>query len=132
MSNPCNNCAFIGNLGADPELIGNSGGSAVAKLRLAVNGRRKIGDQWQDHTTWIYAVAFGRTAEIIEQYCRKGSKVAIQCRYQTSQWEDKDGNKRSSPEFVVESVHLLGSGEQRNASAPSQRRNAGAEDGIPF
>lgn len=98
-----NNCQFIGNLGADPE-VRSVGDSKVANIRIAVN------EKWKDRTTgekrekteWVPVTIWGPVAGIAEQYLRKGSKVFISGKFQTRKWQDKDGNDRYTTEVVVQ------------------------------
>jgi single-strand DNA-binding protein len=62
-----NKVILVGNLGADPEARG-----AVTKLRLATAERRKQGDSWVDHTEWHSVACFGKTAENVAKFCKKG------------------------------------------------------------
>lgn len=98
-----NNCQFIGNLGADPE-VRSVGDSKVANLRIAVNERWKdknTGEK-REKTEWIPVTIWGPVAGIAEQYLRKGSKVFISGKFQTRKWQDKDGNDRYTTEVVVQ------------------------------
>ncbi len=104
-----NKVILIGNLGADPEMRSTGSGMAVCNLRVATSTRRKDRDgNWTDHTEWHNVVVFGRTAENINQYCRKGKQLFIEGRLQTRKWQDRDGNDRYSTEVVGENVKFLG------------------------
>ncbi|MCB9760356.1 MAG: single-stranded DNA-binding protein [Alphaproteobacteria bacterium] len=104
-----NKVILIGNLGQDPELRTTGGGTAVVNLRIATSERRKDRDgNWADHTEWHSVVAFGRTAENVNQYCRKGRQLYIEGRLQTRQWQDRDGNNRYSTEVVADIIRFLG------------------------
>jgi single-strand DNA-binding protein len=129
-----NSVHIIGNLGADPEIRATNSGTSVANLRVAVNGRRKVGDQWEDETTWLTVTAFGREADNIGKYLSKGRKVAVEGRISVRQYEDKDGNRRTATEIVAHRVHFLGGqseGGQRNDRAPAGGGGGGGDD-IPF
>ena len=98
-----NQCSFIGNLGADPE-VRTVGDSKVANLRLAVNERwkdRNTGEK-REKTEWVPVTIWGPVAGIAEQYLRKGSKIFISGKFQTRKWQDKDGNDRYTTEVVVQ------------------------------
>ena len=104
-----NKVILIGNLGQDPELRSTGSGSAVVNLRIATSERRKDRDgNWGDHTEWHSVVAFGRTAENVANFCRKGRQLYIEGRLQTRQWQDRDGNARYSTEVVADNVRFLG------------------------
>jgi single-strand DNA-binding protein len=111
MAGGVNKVILIGNLGADPELRYTSGGSAVADLRLATSRKytTKDGNSKED-TQWHRIVVWGKQAEHCKEYLSKGRQVYVEGRLQTRQWEDRDGNKRSTTEVVAERVQFLGGG----------------------
>ena len=135
-----NKVILVGNLGADPETRNTNSGSTVANLRIATTERRKVGETWEDHTEWHRVVCFGRTAENVAKFCRKGKQLYIEGKISTREWQDKDGNRRWSTEVVADVVRFLGGGgEQRPARAagqvdeayPDPRKRGGGDD-IPF
>lgn len=103
-----NKVILVGHVGRDPELRYTQSGTAVANFSLATNRRRKVNEQWEDETEWHRLVAWGRTAEVVNQYGGKGKQLYIEGRLQTRDWEDRDGNKRYTTEVVVEELKLLG------------------------
>ena len=125
-----NKCILVGNLRRDAEIRNTGGGMAIANLRLATTDRRKAQDgTWQDHTEWHAVVAFGKTAEVMEKWGKKGKMLYIEGRIQTREYTDKDGNKRWSTEIVANEIRMLGgkndaegqgqsSGADRSRSAP--------------
>ena len=133
MAKSLNKVMLIGNLGKDPEVKFTPSGTAVAKFSLATNERFKDkAGEWQDRTEWHNIVAWQRLAEIVGEYVKKGSKVYIEGRIQTSSWEDKQsGEKKYRTEIVANDLLLLsGRGEgggggdfegrsPRSAAAPS-------------
>ena len=90
-----------GNVGKDPEVRTLNSGDAVANFSIAVSERRK----GEDHTTWFRCNAFGKTAEVVRDYVRKGSKVLVQGRIQTREYE-KDGITRQSWDVMVDRLSL--------------------------
>lgn len=103
MARGINKVILIGNLGADPETRYMPNGNAVCNITLATSDSwkdRNTGQQ-QERTEWHRVVFFGRLAEIAGQYLRKGSKIYIEGRLQTREWE-KDGVKRYTTEVVVD------------------------------
>jgi len=116
-----NKVLLIGNLGQDPEMRSTASGTSVANLRLATTDRRKDRDgNWNDHTEWHSVVAFGRTAENVAQYCRKGKQLFIEGRLQTRKWQTKEGQDRYSTEIVADNIRFLGGrGESAGYGAPS-------------
>jgi single-strand DNA-binding protein len=126
MAKSVNKVILIGNLGKDPEVKYTPSGTAVAKFSLATNERYKDkGGEWQDRTEWHNVVAWQRLAEIVGEYVKKGSKLYIEGRLQTSSWDDKEsGQKRYKTEVIASDLVLLsgrgegeGSGRSRGASA---------------
>lgn len=127
-----NKCFFLGNVGKDPEIRSTGSGTLVANFSVALSERVKQGGDWTDKTEWVSLVAFGKTAEIVRDYVRKGSKIHVIGRVQTSSWDDRQtGEKKYKTNFVVEELSLLSqkqeSGGQRQAAeAPV------SDDDVPF
>ncbi|MBF0213716.1 MAG: single-stranded DNA-binding protein [Magnetococcales bacterium] len=102
MSRSLNKVQLIGNLGSDPEVRFTQDGKAVANLRIATSDSWKDQQgQMQERTEWHRVVAFGRVAEIVQQYLRKGSKVYIEGQLQTRKWTDNQGQERYTTEIVI-------------------------------
>jgi single-strand DNA-binding protein len=110
MAKSVNKVILVGNLGKDPEVKFTPSGVPVAKFSLATNERYKDkGGEWQDRTEWHNIVAWQRLAEIVGEYVKKGSKIYIEGRLQTSSWEDKQsGEKKYRTEVVASDLVLLG------------------------
>ncbi len=107
-----NKVMLIGHLGKDPEMRYTASGLAIANISLATTERVK----GEDRTEWHRIVAWGRLAETCGQYLGKGRQVHIEGRIQTRDWEDKDGNRRTTTEIVAYDLIMLGgrdSGEGR-------------------
>jgi len=121
-----NKVLLMGNLTRDPELRATQGGTNVAKLGMAVNRRwTGQGGQTQESTCFVDLTAFGRQAEVIQQYCRKGSPLFVEGRLEYSTWTAQDGQKKSKLEVIIENFQLLGAGGKgqaggRQAGAPAQ------------
>ena len=136
-----NKALIIGNLGQDPEIKYTQSGSPVANLSVATSERWKdknTGEQ-KEQTEWHRVVVFGRLAEIAEQYLKKGSKVFIEGKIQTRDWEDADGNKKYTTEVVAREMTMLDSRASTGARVPSSDdSDKGApkddkfEEDIPF
>jgi single-strand DNA-binding protein len=109
MAKSVNKVILLGNVGKDPEIRSTPGGTLVATFGLATSDRQKDAQgNWQDRTEWHNLVAFTRTAEIIRDYVKKGSKLYVEGRLQTSSWEDKtSGQKRYKTEIIVNDLSLL-------------------------
>ncbi|QQO08075.1 single-stranded DNA-binding protein [Breznakiella homolactica] len=152
-----NHVVLIGRLTRDAELKYTASGQAVCKFSIAVNRRRKSGDQWVDEANFFDIVLWGRQGESLNQYLVKGKPVAIDGELRQDRWE-QDGQNRSKVEIVANNIQLLGgspgggggngggyesrsSGYQdRRGDAPQERgpsgQDGGADDGfaddIPF
>jgi|TARA_R110000751_G_scaffold181031_1_gene287328 single-strand DNA-binding protein len=129
MARGVNKVILIGNVGGDPEVRYMPNGNAVANVTLATTDswKDKQSGQQQERTEWHRVVFFGRIAEVVGEYARKGSKLYIEGRLQTREWE-KDGVKRYTTEIVVDiggQMQLLdgrpsGGGEQNMAPRQQQ------------
>ncbi|MBZ5488589.1 single-stranded DNA-binding protein [Halomonas aquamarina] len=109
MARGINKVILIGNLGQDPEVRFTPSGTAVANLNLATSDTwmdRQSG-QRQERTEWHRVVLFNKTAEIAQQYLKKGSKVYIEGRLQTRKWQDQNGQDRYSTEIVANDMQML-------------------------
>jgi single-strand DNA-binding protein len=122
MARSVNKVTLLGNVGKDPEIRSTPGGTMVANLTLATSDRQKDAQgNWQDHTEWHNLVAFTRTAEIIRDYVKKGSKIYVEGTLRTSNWEDKtSGQKRYKTEIIVNELMLLSGREEGSGGGASQ------------
>jgi single-strand DNA-binding protein len=105
-----NKVQLIGRLGQDPEIINLDSGKKLAKFSVATNDSYKNanGERVED-TQWHNVVAWGKTAEIVENYVTKGKEIAVEGKLTHRSYEDKEGNKRYSTEVVCNELLLLGS-----------------------
>ncbi len=111
MARGINKVILIGHLGQDPEVRAMPSGGSVANLRLATteSWRDKQTGENKEATEWHTVVVFGRTAEVAQQYLRKGSQVYIEGRLRTRKWQDKStGADRYSTEIVANDMQMLG------------------------
>lgn len=102
-----NKAILIGNLGADPEVRYTQSGAAIANFNIATTETWTKDGKKEEKTEWHRIVAFARLGEICGEYLSKGSRVYIEGRIQTRQWEDKDGNKRYTTEIVAREMKML-------------------------
>ena len=142
MAKSVNKVILLGNVGKDPEIRSTGGGTMVASFGLATTDRTKDPQgNWQDKTEWHNVVAYGRLAEIIRDYVKKGHKLFIEGRITTRNWDDKEsGQKKYRTEIIVNDLSLLsgrdegGSGgggytrQQSNASSGVDQRPAAGHD----
>lgn len=133
-----NKVFLIGNLTRDPELSETNSGTAVCRFSVAVN-RRRTGDGEQQ-TDFFNVTAWRGLAETVARYCKKGNKVAVSGAILIRQYEDRDGQKRTSVDVIADEVEFLtpksGDGENR-APVPAPKKNPALEpfdddDDIPF
>lgn len=131
MARGVNKAILIGNLGNDPDMRYTASGAAVANISIATaeSWRDKESGEQQERTEWHRVVAFGRLAEIMGEYLRKGSQVYIEGRIQTRKWQDKDGQDRYTTEIVANEMQMLGGkggGSANYDSAPASQQSAPA------
>ncbi len=110
MARGVNKAILIGNLGRDPEIRYSPSGAAVANVNIATTDswRDKQSGEQQERTEWHRIVFFGRLAEIVGEYLKKGSQVYVEGRIQTRKWQDKEGNDRYTTEIVANDMQMLG------------------------
>ena len=138
MARGINKAILIGNLGNDPDIRYTASGTAIANISLATaeSWRDKNSGEQQERTEWHRIVFFGRLAEVVGEYLRKGSQIYVEGRIQTRKWQDKEGNDRYSTEVVANEMQMLGGrGGGAGAGAPmhpdSQARAPEARNTAP-
>lgn len=129
MAEGLNRVMLIGNLGADPELKYTQGGQPVLRLRLATTESyvNRAGER-QQRTDWHTVTVWGKRGEALNNILSKGRSICVEGRIQYRQWDDKDGNKRTSTEIVATNIVLLGGGRGRE---PSGETDFAAESAAP-
>lgn len=125
-----NHVILIGRLTRDAELKYTTGGTAVCKFAMAVNKRRKQGEQWVEEANFFDIVLWGSSGESINQYLVKGKQVAVDGELRQNRWE-QDGQSRSKVEIVANNVQLLGGGNQQAAPANQARPERDTQDSVP-
>jgi len=141
-----NHVVLIGRLTRDAELKYTSGGQAVCKFSVAVNRRKKVGDQWEDEANFFDIVLWGKQGESLQSYLVKGKMVGIEGELRQDRWQ-QDGQNRSKIEVIANYIQLLGGGgqssgdRQNNNSSPAGSNSSessyipsrdGFTDDIPF
>ncbi|MAG00468.1 MAG: single-stranded DNA-binding protein [Acidiferrobacteraceae bacterium] len=125
MARGINKVILIGNLGQDPDVRYSADGRAIANISVATTDswKDKNTGERQDRTEWHRVVFFGKLAEIVAEYLKKGSQVYIEGRLQTRKWQDKSGQDRYTTEVVVDgfngTMQMLDSRGGGRASQPS-------------
>jgi len=134
-----NKVILLGNLTRDVEVKAIAGGQSVAKIGLALNRKFRTKDnEEREEVTFVDCEAWGRTAEVMGQYLKKGQPVFIEGRLRLDQWEDKEGQKRSQLRVVVENFQFIGSksdagGGRRSDEGPSgASRERGSGGGTNY
>jgi single-strand DNA-binding protein len=117
-----NHVVLVGRLTRDAELKYTPGGQAVCKFSVAVNRRRKNGDQWEDEANYFDVVLWGRQGESLNQYLLKGKTVGVEGELRQDRWQ-QDGQNRSKVEIVAGNIQLLGGGS--SGSVGSSGGNSG-------
>lgn len=140
MANDLNHVILIGRCTRDAELKYTSGGMAVCKFAIAVNRRRKQGEQWDDEASFFDIVLWGKSGESLYQYLVKGKQVAVEGELHQNRWQN-EGKSMSKIEVNANNVQLLGGDKNtqgsgsdarnRPSSAPESDSNA-FESEIPF
>ncbi len=129
-----NKAIIVGNLGADPEVRYLPSGEAVANIRVATTEKwkDKTSGEMKEATEWHRISFFGRTAEVVGEYLKKGSQVYVEGSIRTRKWQDKDGQDRYSTEIRGDLMKMLGGrqgmGEGRGGA---DRGDAGESRGGP-
>lgn len=121
-----NKAMIIGRLGQDPDVRYTQSNTAVANLSIATSERYKDNmGEWKENTEWHRVVAWGRLAEICQEYLKKGSQVYVEGPIQTRKWEDKDGQTRYTTEIKALTLTMLDSkGSNGGGNMPSQPDNS--------
>jgi single-strand DNA-binding protein len=128
-----NKVILMGNVTRDPELRYTPKGMAIAKIGLAVNRSwRNEAGETKEEVTFVDIDAFGRQAETIGQYIKKGSPLFVEGRLRLDQWDDKQtGQKRSRLGIVLENFQFIGAPRTDGGSPDAPRRNSSAPAAAP-
>lgn len=127
---------IIGNLGKDPEMRFTPEGNPVASISVGVGStwKDKQGVK-QEHTEWISCVAFGKLAEVIGKYLKKGSKIYVEGRQKTEKYKGKDGQDKYSTKTVIQEMIMMDSKSrsgQADGAHPVAEEQPDFNDDIPF
>ena len=126
-----NRCIIVGNLGRDPEVRYLPSGDAIANIAVATSFKSKDRNtgETKEQTEWHRISFFGRLAEIVGQYLKKGSSVYIEGRLQTRKYTDKDGIERYATEIIAENMQMLGG--RAGGDNFSDQQDSGYESSQP-
>jgi single-strand DNA-binding protein len=125
-----NHVVLVGRLTRDSELKYTAGGQAVCKFSIAINRRRKSGDQWVDEANFFDIVLWGRQGESLNQYLVKGKMVGIDGELRQDRWE-QDGQNRSKVEIIANNIQLLGGGAPGGGGAGGNGSGGYSGGGYP-
>ena len=145
-----NKVFVLGHLGRDPDVRKTQGGTSVASFSVATSESFTGSDgEKKEKTEWHNVVAWGKLADVVGQYVKKGSQVHVEGRLETRSWEDKDGVKKYKTEIVAQQIQFCGGGkgdgerrerpqerheparqEQAQYAAPDE--SFGGDDDLPF
>ncbi|WP_372759930.1 single-stranded DNA-binding protein [Pseudoalteromonas sp.] len=137
MARGVNKVILVGNLGQDPEVRYMPNGNGVANITLATSDsyKDKNTGQMVDKTEWHRVVFFGKLAEIVGEYCRKGSQIYVEGKLQTRKWTDQQGQEKYTTEIVVDGftgqMQMLGSrgGDQQGGGYQGNQSQGGQQGG---
>ena len=140
MSRDLNKIQLIGRLGTDPEMRFTPSGKPVTEFRLAVNRRRRGGENEQSETDWFTVIFWDRLAEIADQYLTKGTRVFIEGRLQIRRYQNREGQDRTAVEVVGNDMIILsprgergeGGREFNPGEPPDTERREDDFDDVPF
>ena len=131
-----NKVILIGTLGKDPEIRYQSSGDSVATFSLATNENwiDKHTKEKKQSTEWHRVTAFGRTAEIVEQYLKKGSEVYVEGKIKSSKYTDKQGIERVSVGITCDLMQMLGKSDKQKNEKPKAVKELQDDDlsDVPF
>ena len=124
-----NKVILVGHVGKDPDIRYLTSGDSVASFSLATTYRSKNGDV----TEWHNCSAFGKTAEVIGKYVKKGSQLYVEGRLQTRKYQAKDGTDRYTTEIIVSQMQMLGGkGEHESQTVKPQYSEVNFNEDVPF
>lgn len=131
MSRGLNKAMIIGNLGGDPEMRYTPSGKPLTKFQLASNRNWTSAEgEKKTETEWFTIIAWGKLAEICNQYLTKGQQVYIEGRIHTRKWKDESGNSHSTVEITAQEMVMLGG--KNHDSDPEDPSDVDPEEDFPF
>jgi single-strand DNA-binding protein len=127
-----NKVILMGNLTRDPELRVTANGNSICKLGLATSRVYSTKDgERREETTFVDVDAFGKQAEVISKYMRKGRPIMVEGRLKLDQWESNDGQKRNKLSVVLENFQFLGGRDDNEGGQSGGQSGGGYEDSSP-
>jgi len=126
-----NRAILVGRLTREAEVKYTQSGTAICKFSIAVNRRKKEGDQWTEEANFFDVLLWGRAGEALAQYLTKGKQVAVEGELRQNRWQDSNGQNRSKVEINATSVQLLGGRDQSPSSEEGYQRREQPTYGAP-
>jgi single-strand DNA-binding protein len=128
-----NRVTILGNVGKNPEVRAAPSGAIIANFSIATTDRYKDkAGEWKESTDWHNIASFGKLAEIVRDYVKKGSPVYVEGKLRTRSWE-KDDQKQYRTEVIADNIVLLGSGKPSERAVEAVEQEAEQDDlSIPF
>lgn len=117
-----NKIILVGNLTRDIEIRYSQGGMGIAKTAIATSRKFTSNGEKKEEVCFVDVTFFGRSAEVANQYLRKGSKILVEGRLNLDQWVDQNGQKRSKHGVIAESMQML---DTKNSGPSSQHQEQG-------
>ena len=116
-----NRVNITGNLTRDPELRATAGGTQMLTFGVAVNDRRRNQQtgEWEDVPNFVDCIVFGSRAEAVSRFISKGAKVAIEGKLRYSAWENKEGQRRSKLEVIVDEIEFMSRSNGQQVTSPA-------------
>jgi single-strand DNA-binding protein len=125
-----NKVILLGNIGKDPEVRETKAGNIVNMVMATSEKYTDKSGQKQENTEWHNLVVFGKLADVVSKYVKKGDKLYVEGSITTRKWEDKEGNTRYTTEVKVRDLTMLGGGEKK--PQPALATVDEGEDDLPF
>ena len=126
-----NRVILLGNIGKDPEVRETKAGNIVNLTMATSEKYTDKSGQKQENTEWHNLVVFGKLADVVAKYVKKGDKLYVEGSITTRKWEDKEGNTRYNTEIKVRDLTMLGGGEKKSTQ-PAAVTVGEEEDDLPF
>jgi len=126
-----NKVILLGNIGKDPEVRETKAGNIVNLTMATSEKYTDKSGQKQENTEWHNLVVFGKLADVVAKYVKKGDKLYVEGSITTRKWEDKEGNTRYTTEVKVRDLTMLG-GTEKKSTQPAAVAVGDDEDDLPF
>jgi len=127
-----NKVILLGNIGKDPEVRETKAGNIVNMVMATSEKYTDKSGQKQENTEWHNLVVFGKLADVVSKYVKKGDKLYVEGSITTRKWEDKEGNTRYNTEIKVRDITMLGGGEKKSDQPAGVEVVDDEGDSLPF